>query len=525
MWSNLAWFGHEFRAGDVRLITGETVNVHRFVEQQQHFSHDDVLRMIEEQFKIMRAIVPLHRTLQDAGRIEVTTTPACHPILPLLIDTDRAYIDRPGAALPTRFAHPDDASAHVAVAIDDYAARFGRRPSGMWPAEGAVSADAIDLFARHGITWIATDAGVLARSGRWGYRASDADVLCQPYCASSDTAPLALFFRDTEQSDAIGFRYGAFADAEQAADDFIRAIEARILDRLHADDDRVLTIVLDGENAWGGYAEDGRPFLHALYRRLAADPRLRTVTFSEYLTGNAARRVAPHSREGLARVYDVATGSWIDEPGSAYGVDLGTWIGEPEENVAWDLLGAAAGAVAASTKSDGSAVARAREALYAAEGSDWFWWFGTDQDSRNDAVFDDLFRAHLNGVYQALDLGPPDALANAIVAHPVIWTFTHPVSRARSGDQVTIRTNCPGRVICRVDQCAEQSASLVPVGGVMAGASRFQITLGPFPEDSTTLTFRFTCEHSGCRREAACCRGEMQEIRLTQTVALASEPR
>jgi hypothetical protein len=296
----------------------------------------------------------------------------------------------------------------------------------------------------------------------------------------------------------------------------VRSIESRFLDRLSDDEDRVLTIVLDGENAWGGYPDDGRPFLHALYRRLSSDARLKTVTFSEYLVGNATRGIEPHPVGQLTRVYDLAPGSWIDEPGSSPGVDLGTWIGEPEENAAWNLLGAARAAFSRS-KAEESAVERARQSLLAAEGSDWYWWFGSDQESWNDAAFDELFRAHLRGAYHALDFQAPDSLDDFIVAHPVVWTFTHPVPTVRRRDQVSIRTNCPGRLRYRIDDSPERAEALVAVGGVMAGARRFQITLGPFPAPTQRLVFRFYCEHPGCKHEAPCCLSESQEITLDRT--------
>jgi alpha-amylase/alpha-mannosidase (GH57 family) len=516
MWFNLAWFGHEFRTGPVRLITGDTVTVDRFVRQQRGFSHDDVLAMVEQQLTIMRAVVPIHRALQDSGRIEVSTTPAFHPILPLLIDTDSAYIDRPGTSHPTRYAYPEDASEHVALACSDYVARFARRPAGMWPAEGAVSAEAIELIGREDVTWLATDAGVLARSGQWGYRASEPHVLCQPYRASDDASSVALYFRDTDLSDGIGFRYGRYADAEAAALDFVRTIEHRYLDRLDDDEDRVLTVVLDGENAWGGYRDDGRPFLHALYGRLSSDSRLRTVTFSEYLLGNPARGIAPHPVGQLARVHDLATGSWIDEPGSSPGVDLGTWIGEPEENAAWNLLGMARSAVAGVT-AHAPGAERAHQSLLAAEGSDWFWWFGSDQESQNDAAFDELFRAHLRGAYQALDLEAPDSLDDFIVAHPVVWTFTHPVSTIRRRDQVSIRTNCPGRLTYRIDDSPERVENLVAPGGVMAGARRFQVTLGP-SRHRPSGCFGFSCGHRAMQQhESPCCLSGPQEITFDRT--------
>lgn len=307
---------------------------------------------------------------------------------------------------------------------------------------------------------------------------------------------------------------GQFEDPEAAVDDFIRAIETRILPWLQDDDDRVLTLVLDGENAWGGYADDGRPFLRALYHRLTHDPRFRTVTFSEYLEGHPERGVRAHRIEGLTRVHELATGSWIDEPGSAPGVDLGTWIGEAEENAAWLLV---ADAHTALTKKSGNGAARerAQQSLYAAEGSDWFWWFGTDQESRNDAAFDELFRGHLRGVYQALGVPAPDALDDPIVAHPVVWTFTRPVHRIGTRDRLTIRTNCPGRLTYHHDGGSEKSEMMIPVGGVMAGARQFQLTLGSFPAASQRLEFRFQCEHAGCRHDAPCCAGASQDVHFT----------
>lgn len=513
MWSNLAWFGHEFRTAPVRLTTGDTVDVARFVRQQRGFTHADVMSMVDEQYKVLRAIVPLYHALQESGQIEVSTTPAFHPILPLLIDTDQAYVDRAGASRPPRYAHIEDAVTQLTLASEDYTARFGRPPTGLWPAEGAVSSEAVELVGRGGFTWLATDAGVLARSGRWGYQASDPTVLCQPYRALAGGEPIAVFFRDTDLSDGIGFRYGQYADPHAAVRDFVRTIEARLLDRLAGDGDHVLTIVLDGENAWGGYPDDGRPFLHALYEHLSSDVRLKTVTFSEYLSGNPTRGIAPHPAGELSRVHHLATGSWIDEPGSAPGVDLGTWIGEPEENAAWTLLGDARSAVGRMPEG-APGLEQAHASLLAAEGSDWFWWFGSDQESRNDASFDELFRAHVRGAYRAIGVDPPADADEAIAPHPVVWTFAHPVARIGRRDQLTIRTNCPGRLTFLDAVGGEQTKSLTAVGGVMAGARRFQITLGPFSSDVARFTFRFHCEHPRCSHDAPCCVGLPHEVQV-----------
>jgi alpha-amylase/alpha-mannosidase (GH57 family) len=407
-WFSLAWFGPEFRNGSVRLVTGETASVRRFVEKAGGFTRGDLDDIVAEQQKLMRAVVPLHRELAARGDIELSTTPFYHPILPILIDSDTATLD--GATRrPARFAHPEDAHAQIENAARYYEQLFGRRPRGMWPAEAAVSQAAVSIFAEHGLDWIATDGGVLAKSGRYGYRAEDPNVLCRPYRSGTSPRELALFFRERELSSRIGFSYHRYEDAKRAADDFIVYVHEVVLSRLSNGEDHVLSVILDGENSWGAYADDGRAFLRALYARLVSDPAVTPTTFSHYLDGDAASGRAPHPVSHQERVYELFTGSWIDSAGSAEGVDLGTWLGHDEENRAWDLLGAARDALVAAGHSPVSNP-DAFESLAAAEGSDWFWWFGEDQGHDWDPEIDALFRLHLARAYRAAGLAVPEEL-------------------------------------------------------------------------------------------------------------------
>ena len=513
MWSNLAWFGKEFRDGDVQLATGAVASVRRFMSRGRDFTVGDIEAMLAEQLKIMGAIVPIHRALQDAGQIEVATTPFYHPILPLLVDSDRATIDRPGSAHPRRFAHPEDAEAQVEHAVEHYLHCFGRPPRGLWPAEGAVSQPVVPLFARSGIAWIATDASVLARSGRWGYRAEDPDVLCRPYRAEEGAQALSVFFRDAWLADHIGFHYQAYADYPTAAAEFLAQIRDRFARRVTGDEDRILTVVLDGENAWSAYREDARPFLHALYGLLEGDAEIQTVSFAEYLDGNPARGVRPHPIEGQVKVYDLFTGSWIDEPGSAPGADLGTWIGEAEENRAWELLGAVRDELDRRGATPASAPA-AFEALYAAEGSDWFWWFGDDQDSGNDPGFDELFRTHLRNVYRALSATPPSWLDGRIVPRRVLWTVTQPVGAIQPGDRLTIRTTCPGTLTWWTATRPETTQALGAVGGVMGGTHHYEATLGPVGAADAEIRFRLYCRSPNRDTHDQYCSEEERMVRV-----------
>lgn len=511
MWFNLSWFGLEFREGEVGLVTGEKASVRRWVEQDRGFTQDDLEAMLAEQYKIMRAVIPLHRQLQEAGQIEVSTTPFYHPILPLLADSDRATLDRPGTTLPRRFAYPQDAQSQIQRGVDFYTRLFGQPPRGMWPAEGAVAQYVVPLFAQAGVRWIATDQGVLGRSGQYGYDPSDPEVLAQPYRAEEGQSALSVFFRDTPLSDNIGFRYQGCKDFGPVALAFLEEIKGRFAHRFQGDQDHVLSVILDGENAWGAYCEDARPFLHALYGLLAQDSEIETVTFSEYLEGDPIRGIDPHPLEGQTRVYDLFTGSWIDENGSLPGVDLGTWVGETEENQAWELLLQAREALERSGATPESNPA-AFEALYAAQGSDWFWWFGDDQDSGNDAQFDELFRTHLRNIYRALGQAVPEALQRYIVARSVVWTFANPARQLQPGDRLSVTTNCPGVLVWWSDIAPPVESPLAPVGGVMAGVRRYQLGLGPFPAGK--LYFRFRCTQPSCNHCNSGCREDMQTVEI-----------
>src|SRR5205823_15096589 len=142
---------------------------------------------------------------------------------------------------------------------------------------------------------------------------------------------------------------------------------------------------------WEYFDGGGRPFLRALYGRLASHPDLRTVTLAE---GCAT------ARRQLAGIFP---GSWID--GNFY-----IWIGHPDDQKGWSQLADARQTLDAAAGVDAAAVSAAREEVLVAEGSDWFWWYGDDHSSAHDAEFDDLFRRHLRNVYTLLRRPVPDEL-------------------------------------------------------------------------------------------------------------------
>ncbi|MFZ5917191.1 MAG: glucodextranase DOMON-like domain-containing protein [Chloroflexota bacterium] len=376
------------------------------VAQGRHFSEADKTTVLAEHQRLVEQVIPVHKQLQQAGQIQVTMTPYAHPILPLLIDTSLARVALPKVDLPNRFSYPRDAVAQVERGIELYRQHFGADPLGMWPGEGSVAQEMVGLVGRAGITWMASDEEVLAKSlGMAGFSRDssetvrEADVLYRPYYVSESRAPqVAIVFRDHVISDKVGFTYSGMP-GELAAADFIQRMH-HIKAQLAAEGaagPHLVSVILDGENAWEYYDNDGKAFLHALYQGLSDDPHLKTVTPSEFLD------IAPQQ----PTIDNLWAGSWI-------GHDFSTWIGEEEENTAWNYLGAVRELLEkynqGKRQASEAALAAAVDAMMIAEGSDWFWWYGADQDSGSDGDFDQQFRDTLKQVYRALGEEPPDFL-------------------------------------------------------------------------------------------------------------------
>ena len=391
VWHKLVWLDPYYWDRDSR--------VRGLVEKGRGFTEDDKATLRAVSLEILRNVVPEYRDAAARGQVELSTSPFYHPILPLLCDTDAYLRNNPDARLPReRFRHPEDAFEQLTRAAALHERLFGRRPDGVWPSEGSVSDAMVPLVAQAGFRWMATDEEILARTlGRsfardGGGNVEIPEVLYRSYVVGSGPT-IACGFRDHTLSDLIGFTYASWA-ADAAADDFVRRLEeagARYRTRTGGAEATIF-VILDGENAWEHYEGQGRPFLRALYGRLASRPGLRSVTMAE---------ACADAREPLPSIYP---GSWING-------DFYIWIGHADDQRAWSQLADARHALEMSSPQvPDAALERAREELFIAEGSDWFWWYGDDHSSDHDLEFDDLFRRHVRNVYRALEKPVPEEL-------------------------------------------------------------------------------------------------------------------
>ncbi|MBI3995825.1 MAG: glycoside hydrolase [Nitrospirae bacterium] len=402
---NLAWFG--FKAMEALPALQE------LRRKGRGFTEEDKAEVVRSQYEILRRVIPLYRDLESAGQVELTASPFYHPILPLVYDTEIARRCLPHAPMPDRFQAPEDARTQIERAVEFHARVIGRRPKGFWPSEGSVCPEILPLLLDAGISWIATDEEILLHSIP---APSRAEVLYRPYLAAAGERALPMVFRDKDLSNLISFTLGN-VEPRAAVDEIFKRLDS--IDEAAAGQKGrpLVTIVLDGENPWENYPESGKYFLTELYGRLSGSERFRTVRIADEL-----ERHPPHHR-----IQHLHSGSWIHH-------DFDIWIGSDEENRAWDYLNRTRKALLPFLNDASIPAARreaAWEAIYAAEGSDWFWWYGDDFSSVHDEEFDRLFRGHLAGAFRHLERPVPEYLSRPIIHLHAVKHVTEPMNFIR----------------------------------------------------------------------------------------------
>ena len=374
---NLAWIDPSFRQNIPELK--------KIMLKERFFSEEDKQIVLDKQLEILKKIIPTYRLFKQNNQIEISVTPYYHPILPLLCSTNVAKEANKKTTLPKEeFSYPQDAAEQIKSAVEFYKQRFDSAPLGMWPSEEAVSEHILPAIIESGIKWIIADEAILFKSLKSKKR--DTKLLYQPALLKRKGGALNIVFRDRNLSDLIGFAYHKMKE-EDAVNDFMSHLEK--IHKAFKGKETLVTIAMDGENAWEFFRNDGHDFLELFYKRISEADFVKTTTVSEYLKNNPAKLEIKH----------LSAGSWI------YG-EFGKWIGNPYKVRAWELLTQARKALAKTKEPS----ALAWKQMYILEGSDWFWWYGEDPDGS----FDLLFRQHLNNFYHFIGQKPPEYLKNPL---------------------------------------------------------------------------------------------------------------
>jgi alpha-amylase/alpha-mannosidase (GH57 family) len=405
--SQLAWMDEEY------LVSDPVVS--RLSRKGTDYSEKDKQDLKTKQIELLGRVLPEYRKAASTGQIEISATPFYHPILPLVCDTNIARVSNPYTPLPSPpFRHSEDARQQLVRARTYHHRVFGILPDGLWPSEGSVSDEALSIAAELGFKWFATDEGVLGHTLHAGFGRdiagvpANAEKLYSPLRVKLGDRAMTGFFRDHFLSDLVGFVYSRM-DSATAAEDLYQKIRI-IGERVRVGRPLTISLILDGENAWEYYPQNGREFLRQFYRRIENDPDIRALTASEAI---AAAGEIPVN-EGIFPA------SWIS-------ANFDVWIGSAEDVVAWELLGHARDfyeqeyikAVRGLPQAPNpDQLAKSYDAILAAEGSDWCWWYGPEHSSANDAEFDAFYRKLLTEVYLSLGAEAPDILAEPIKRQP-----------------------------------------------------------------------------------------------------------
>lgn len=398
-WYHLSWLAETLRRTDV--------HVQAWQNKGRGFTMQDRTQLLQLIGDQIRSIGPRYKALYDKGQIEMCMSPYAHPIVPLLLDINSARQAWPDVTLPTttHYAGGDvRAKWHLTQGIKSFKHYFGHTPTGCWPSEGALSDDTLKALKEAGFSWAATGDSVLHNSLRHSDNKAIADELAankaclhRPYNFANSN--INCFFRDDGLSDLIGFKYATW-HAEDAVGDLIN----HMVNIANACDNRknsVISVIMDGENAWEYFPENAYYFLEALYRRIGEHPELELTTYSELLKTQKPEPLAlPH----------LVAGSWV------YGT-FSTWIGDKDKNRGWDMLCEAklATDLAISTqKFKPDQLAKIEKQLALCEGSDWFWWFGDYNPSQSVSDFEYLYRQHLKNLYHLIKTPEPEYLNDVI---------------------------------------------------------------------------------------------------------------
>ncbi len=387
---NLAWFDPIYKDLYPELK--------KLIKKGKNYTLEDRIAIIDLQREIIRKIIPTYKQFMEAGKIEITTSPYYHPVLPILLDIKDAK--KGNSDLPNNLNMESDAREQVGMALDKIEKLFGKRPKGLWPSEHCVSPKTLELLAEMGLKWTIADEGILSESVNHEFvrdfqgRLEDPYLLTKTYEYKTKPTPIKIMFRSAMPSALIGFEYYKHDPVTAAHDayDKIKTVQSKLLSS--PDTNHLYAVAMDGENCWEKYQEDGTAFLNTLYSLIEQDESLETVLLSDYIT-----------RDNSRPLNKLASGSWVNR-------NFDLWINEPLKNLAWSYL--------KRVKDDFTNYAKknpkdpnlevAKKELYICEGSDWFWWYGEPNDSGHDSLFDYIFREHLRNVYAYLGLQSPPFL-------------------------------------------------------------------------------------------------------------------
>ncbi|MHA2172698.1 MAG: hypothetical protein ACXAB7_22725, partial [Candidatus Kariarchaeaceae archaeon] len=384
----------------------------------------------------------LHNDTRN-GKLELLTSGYNHPIFALLAN----------------WGWWDDIDRQMALGKGVTENMFNYTPHGAWQPEMAFNTPVIPYWVNNGINhtvWSDANLG----GGNKPY---------EPFWVQDNITgeKMVAFFRYTPISNDIGFRYNGYASADEAARDFIGQIISAYKNQVVAEDlDKVLTVALDGENymIWG--APSSRYFMDRVYTALEESQTLgwvQTATLEEAMHYVPPTKTLTTDDFTYPKEFPLpfGGGSWVD--GS-----VSTWYGEPDENLLWKYIMEGREFL---VKYESELSPTDQETFWKyitiAEGSDSFWWAGSDQQIGDDWQFTKRMIMYIDAITSSLN-------------HPLVT-----VSEPRSSWQAFVEDNSQDKSllsVANIDLVDNRTINLgsisksTPTNFTLAVESRGQMT-------------------------------------------------
>jgi len=204
---------------------------------------------------LVGGVVGRYARLAEAGRIELSTTPHYHPLAPLLLDFHSAREAEAKALLPDASNYPggrERVTTQLQSALASHARRFGAPP----PRHLAGRRLGIPGLARRAERQRSCLGGE-QRTGcsrtAWARRITGCRdrAICTGPTGWEARRIWPCFSANDKLSDRIGFEYQKWHGSDAAAN-FIGELECIAADAPQ-DERPLVSVILDGENAWEHY--------------------------------------------------------------------------------------------------------------------------------------------------------------------------------------------------------------------------------------------------------------------------------
>jgi Alpha-amylase/alpha-mannosidase len=334
VWHKLAWIDPFYLDRDDR--------IRGLVAKGRGFSEGDKLILREVELELLKKVIPEYRAAAERGQIEISASPFYHPILPLLVR--QRHLPSHAPRRPSSAAAVSPAGRRRRAARS----RGGLPRTSVWSAAGRSLAVRGVGVGRH----------CAARRGRRvsmdGDRRNDSgphagvnfsrdargfveqpDQLYVPYLFAPGDRRWPACFGTTccPTESASSIRAGRQSRRRKTSSAAWSSPDAA-MPNAPAGERRSSRSSWTAKTRGNIFAGGGRPFLRALYRRLDAEPELRTVTMAE---------ACAETKRELTGIFP---GSWID-------ANFYIWIGHADDQKGWSQLADARAALDAAAANPG----------------------------------------------------------------------------------------------------------------------------------------------------------------------------